>query len=303
MNTIITQKSSWSVVLEYLKVVLYKRITRRALPIFVRGGDVISANPMVNGSHEQHVAATLEDFANDGYSDFLLDIGANIGLTSSAVGNVFDKIILFEPNPLCIGVLEANLAISLVNTPFEIRRYGLGSSNEKPTLKIPRSNWGGAHIVSEDNAYSGEILLAKDGFSIDDDRNYITQKIEIRNAVDVLKDIFEQFRIEGNLTGSIKIDVEGFELVVLQAIAVGLPHEMGLSIIFEYWADKFPAEEILSAFQGRAQLFAVIKTPRVAGSQLRKLISLLFAGKQAYSRVPWKPGLQATDFVLKVRPN
>jgi FkbM family methyltransferase len=299
-STIITRKSSLSFMLDYIRVVLYQRLTRSALPVFVRGGDVISASPMVLGAHEPHVAETLKHFASDGYDDFLIDIGANIGLTSSAVGNLFKKVVLFEPNPLCLGVLETNLAINLVGTPYEIRGCGLGSSDEKLTLKIPRTNWGGAHVISKDNSYSVETLLAKDGFNNEDLQNYLFREIDIRNAVDVLKEIFEQFRLEGRLSGSIKIDVEGFEVVVLKSIARALPEEMELSIVFEYWAEQIPFEEVLSAFDGRAQIFGLLKTPRVNGSKWKKFLSLMLVGSQNFSLMPWTSSMHATDFVLRV---
>ncbi len=287
--------------LEYFRGMLFQSLTRSALPLFVRGQDIISVNPMVVGSHEPHVLKTLERFANEGFADFLLDIGANIGLTSSVVGKCFKKVVLFEPNPLCLGVLESNLAISLGDTPYDIRRYGLGSSNEKLTLKIPRANWGGAYILSKDNAYSDETLLTKDGLFKNDLQNYLSQVIDIRNAVDILKDVFEKFRLEGSLSGSIKIDVEGFEVVVLKSIAEALPKEMELSIIFEYWGDQFPIEEVLSSFDGRAQIFGLMKTPRVNGSKWKKLISLILARSQKFILMPWESSMHATDFVLRVR--
>jgi FkbM family methyltransferase len=299
-NTLIIQKSSWSFLIDYFRVLLYHNITKSALPLFVKGGDVISASPMVVGSHEPHVAVTLEFFAKNGFSDFLLDIGANIGLTSSLVGHAFKRVVLFEPNPLCLGVLETNLAINLIETPYEIKRYGLGRSNERLTLKIPRGNWGGAYISSRDNAYSSETLLAKDGFIVENLQKYLLREIEIRNATEVLEEIFRSFRTEKSLSGSIKIDVEGFEIVVIKAIAEVLPIDMELSIIFEYWEEQLPIEEILLAFDGRAKLYGLIKSPDVKGSRWRKLFSLLFQGSQKYTLVPWRSGLNATDFVLNV---
>ncbi len=298
----VIRRSSSNVLYEFIKLTLYQRLTKNALPLFVRGQDVISSGPMATGSHEPHVAAMLEHFAIEGFSNFLLDIGANIGLTSSVVGNLFEQIVLFEPNPLCWGILETNLAISLVNTPYEIRRYGLGTSDGKLTLKVPRSNWGGAYIESNENAYSNQTLLAKDGFINEDSQNYLTMNINIRRSADVLKTLFEELKTANKFHGSIKIDVEGFEIVVLQAVAAELPSEMGLSIIFEYWTGEFPGKEILSAFNGRAHLYGMVKIPRVSGSRWRKLFALIAAGSQTYSLIPWEQGMFATDFVLRIDP-
>ena len=301
-NIIVMRRPTSAVLHDFIKVALYQRLTKSALPLFVRGRDVISSGPMAIGSHESHVAAMLEHFAIKGFSNFLLDIGANIGLTSSVVGNLFEQVVLFEPNPLCCGILETNLAISLIKTPYEIRRYGLGTRDGKVTLKVPRSNWGGAYVDSDDNAYSNQTVLAKDGFINEDSHNYLSMYIDIRRGSDVLKILFDELKAANKLHGSIKIDVEGFEIVVLQAIAAALPPEMGLSIIFEFWTGEFPGKEILSAFNGRGHLYGMIKTPRVSGSRWRKLFALLAAGSQTYSLIPWEKGMFATDFVLQIDP-
>lgn len=297
---LVSRRPAFAVLNELFRVALYRRITRTALPLFVRGGDIISAGPMAVGSHEPQVAATLKHFAAEGFNKFLLDIGANIGLTTSAAGSYFDRVVLFEPNPLCLGILETNVAISLTSTAYEIRRYGLGRENSRLTLRVPRSNWGGAYIVSDDNAYSSQTLLAKDGFKKDDPQNYLSLEIDICNASDNLGRLFAELKEDGKSYGSVKIDVEGFETVVLQAIAETLPPDMGLSIIFEHWGDEFKSEKILSAFYGRAHLYALVRTPSVAGSRWRKLLSLLTFGVEKYSLQPWEPGLLATDLVLRV---
>ena len=300
-NLDITRRSVWAVLREHIRVAIYTRLTKPALPLFLRGGDVISAGPMAVGWHEPQVSATLKRFAIEGYNDFLLDIGANIGLTTSVVGESFDSVILFEPNPLCHGILATNLAISLINTPYEIRRYGLGRTDSKVNLRLPRSNWGGAYIVSDDNAYSRQTLLAKDGFTKDDLQDHLSLEIDIRNATEVFKTLFSEYQANKKLSGSVKIDIEGFEIVVIQAIAATLPLGMRLSIIFEFLGGNIAGEEILSLFQGRADFYAVIKEPNVSGSRYRKLFALLTKGFELYSLKPWTPGLIANDFVLRIK--
>ena len=50
------------------------------MPVFVRGGDLISIQPMVWGEYEPEVVELIKYWADLNYSDFFLDIGANIGL-------------------------------------------------------------------------------------------------------------------------------------------------------------------------------------------------------------------------------
>ena len=98
-NLLIIRRSSVAILCDFFRGVVYQKITRNALPLFVRGRDVISTGPMAIGSHEPHVTAMLECFASQGFSSFLVDIGANIGLTTCLVGKYFDEVVLFLCHP------------------------------------------------------------------------------------------------------------------------------------------------------------------------------------------------------------
>ena len=90
---------------------VFRNFTRKSLNIFLRGGDIISEGPLVDGEHEGLLTKFISNSAENGMSDFLIDIGANIGLTSCKNGNGFQKVYCFEPNPLCVNILKTNLAI------------------------------------------------------------------------------------------------------------------------------------------------------------------------------------------------
>lgn len=287
-------------ILDHLRIALYRRLTRRALPLFARGCDIISAGPMVVGRHEPQVAAVIEGFAAAGRSDFLIDVGANIGLTTCISGSRFGSLVMFEPNPLCLGVLQTNCAIALGDKPCDIRPYGLGRRSERLTLRIPVRNWGGAYVVTQDNAYGAETLLAKDGFEYDDPANYRTVSIQIEPAEQTFAQVFSQLAGDGKRRGAIKIDVEGLELVVLEAIARVLPADFEVSIVFEQWGGEFSGDALLKLFGGRAQLFALEKTPSGAKTRAGKLLNLILKGSQTFHLQPWHHGSRATDLVLTV---
>ena len=61
---------------------------------------------IANGVYEPHIKFLIDYLAEKGYSDFLIDIGANIGLTSCQSGNSFKEIHMFEPNPDCVNILK-----------------------------------------------------------------------------------------------------------------------------------------------------------------------------------------------------
>lgn len=300
---IILRSNAWAMLRDHVLITLYGYLTRRALPLFVRGCDIISAGPMVVGRHEPQVAAAIEGFAADGYSGFLIDVGANIGLTSCISGQHFKSLVMFEPNPLCLGVLQSNCAIALGERPREIRPYGLGMRSEQLTLRVPLKNWGGAYVVTADNAYDKQTLLTKDGFETEDAANYRTVSIQIESAELTFQDLFAQLDQAGQSKGTIKIDVEGLELVILRAIAKTLPSGLEVAIIFEHWGGEFSGEALVALFAGRAELLALEKAPTGARTRLGKLLDLLLSGAQTFTKQPWRRGSTATDLVLIVKSN
>ena len=68
---------------------LFNKITKKSSPLFVKGGDIISRNPLIAGYHEIDVEELIRSYRDNGYSDFLIDIGANIGLTTCFSGKGF----------------------------------------------------------------------------------------------------------------------------------------------------------------------------------------------------------------------
>ena len=61
---------------------LFLKITSKSFPIFQRGGDIISVNTQILGIHKPVITSLISSWAKNGYNDFLLDIGANIGCIS-----------------------------------------------------------------------------------------------------------------------------------------------------------------------------------------------------------------------------
>lgn len=249
------KRSAISMLTDELKVALIRFLTKRALPIFLRGKDQISFGPLANGTHEAQVKALVNAAADAGYSDFLVDIGANIGLTSCQSGNAFQVVHMYEPNPLCCKILEVNSSISL-NKPFFIHPFGLGSASGSMKLMVPKDNWGGAFIAGEQNSYSAEVLAKKDGYAAIHDSNYIAVTVEIKDGMVELASLFSSLLESGCTSGVIKIDAEGFEPVILKAIAAVLPSELQAVVIYESWGTG-QVESATRLFDGRARLFSL----------------------------------------------
>ena len=199
---------------------------------------------------EKPLTNLIHFFSKD-FSDYLIDIGANIGLSSCQNGNSFKKVICFEPNPLCANILRTNLAISLPSKKFIINQFALGDVEGSLELCIPKHNWGGAFIRSEDNAYSEDILASKDSFDDFDSDNYVHSEIQVKSTRDTFIKIFSNLSGQDLKKGVIKIDVEGFEEVVLFGIAEVLPADFNVVIIFENFNKDFDFVRLEKAFLNR----------------------------------------------------
>jgi FkbM family methyltransferase len=171
-------------VIKYLfKSRIFNLLTKKSSGLFLRGKDIISVNPQIFGIHEEPLTNLIKHYVKNGYKDFLIDIGANIGLTSCQNGGDFTEVHMFEPNPLCCNILEVNAWLAFDSAKFNIYRYGLGESNKKCSLTVPKHNWGGAFIRDKNNSYSDNILASKDRFETIDSKNSYSRRYSITSWI------------------------------------------------------------------------------------------------------------------------
>ena len=244
--------SGFSLILLEIKNIIFSKITKNSLQLFLRGKDIISVSPQTCGFHEPGLTNLISSIAKNGASDFLIDIGANIGLTSCQNGNDFKYVFCFEPNPLSCQILRVNAEISLDMSKVQIYEFGLGEADETLKLMIPRHNWGGAFVVSSSNSYSDDLLAFKDGFYEIQSENYITKEVKIKSTKGVLHEVFSSIGTGTDKSGMIKIDVEGMEPTVLKGIAASLPLNVKTTIVFENWDKDFDFVKLTEYFSNRS---------------------------------------------------
>ena len=115
-------------------------------------------------------------------------------------------------------------------------------------LKIPMHNWGGAFVANAENVYSNEDIARKEGLRSIELLETHEQRIKIVEAEKFFKEhVFHNGGLAHNRSGVIKIDVEGYEEVVLRGIASSLPCSSSVCIIFENWNAKFENSGYTSA--------------------------------------------------------
>ncbi len=224
-------------ILLFARYGLFKLATRRSAPLFVRGADHLSAMPQVAGIHEPEVTGLIEALSRT-HGDFLLDVGANVGLIACQLAGRFAHYEVVEPNPVVFRVLEANTMMRLGDASLRRHCVALGREDGTLTLTIPRGNFGGA-FLHDGNAYDDATLAAKDGFDALDAANYVSTPVEVRAARPFFAEIFARLAAEGRARGVLKLDVEGFEQLVLDSVFAELPADFSLAIVFENWSPDF----------------------------------------------------------------
>jgi len=203
------------------------RYPKSSPPLFCLTNDLITEHLHFHGGWEPETQALFELLQADGdaregasdrrrFSDFLIDIGANIGLTTIASHRRFKTKFCFEPNPATFRVLDANLLTAGVQdcTAFAC---GLGPTAGVFPLSFAPSNLGGA-FVSAGNPYDQGTLANKDGFERFAPERYKTVPVRLESTEFFRSEVVSVLRTLGLRSGIIKLDAEGYERPILQAI-------------------------------------------------------------------------------------
>lgn len=149
----------------------------------------------------------------------VLDIGANIGLTTLLHSTVADRVHAFEPSPSTYQLLFDNVAGAGL-TNVSLHNVGLGEKRGAFELTFAPSNRSGAFVSDQTQASVGHTV----------------ERIEIETM-----DRFVKHQGIGRVD-AIKIDVEGFELHVLRGGKRTLrKHRPAVTLEMNHWC--------LNAFQ------------------------------------------------------
>jgi FkbM family methyltransferase len=283
-----------------LKVGLFKRLTKSALPIFLRGGDVISTDPLIFGYYENRVRDLINFYALNGYGDYLIDIGANIGLSCCQSGNLFKEIHCFEPNPECFSILKVNTRIMLTKPKVVLNNFALGESSSSSNLYVPRGNWGGGFIYDENNSYSSNEIGSKDGYDGFNLENYDVMPITVESGVEKLSDTFRGLAQKKLLSGFIKIDAEGYEPTILKAIAASIPQSFSVIILFEYHAKGFDPSSLIDLFGGRAKPYRLVRSPEKYIPRLKRFAQIMFYFGYKYQLKEFNPQGNSSDLIFVI---
>ena len=189
---------------------LLEKITKKSANLFLRGGDKISSNALVFGRHEIDTEELIKTYRNNGYHDFLLDIGANIGLYSLYAAIINNsKVFAFEPAASNYFCLCKN--IELNNLDNQVFPLSLSFSDK---TKLAPLNMISTECGSSQNEFDYEK----------NDRGKTTDFIFKQASMGFTVDDFIKI-YNPPLPNHLKIDVDGIENLIVKGASTLLSHK------------------------------------------------------------------------------
>jgi FkbM family methyltransferase len=226
----------------YVGRFLLRRIGRRlaasGMPrMAVFAHDTIGDDIILMGRYETDLlSAITEHIVSRALPDHrqlvALDVGANIGNHSLAFSQVFARVLAFEPNPLAVHLLQANVLLNLAHN-IAVCPVGLGESDHSAAFCTEPGNVGASHFVSPN----------EQGSSPGDQSSRDFTTLQIVNG-----DAYLSNRLSpSERVGLIKIDVEGFEDSVVGGLSAILKRDTPL--VFYEALDRAAAEKTASVLR------------------------------------------------------
>ena len=264
----------------YLKrILLYNvhGVAKNDFKVFSLIGDSISSSLVIDGGHEFWMNKLFSEYMERNPDcKFLVDIGANIGMSSIQNASHFKKIYCIEPNPFLFKILKINTELNCDNNVV-LYNFALGKKNESATLCVPKKNWGGGFVNTDGISYNEIEIVAKDNFKSLNKENYINLDIKVKNSNEFFDDFFKTIKKYNFKKGIIKLDVEGHETTIVEALLRQLPNHIKLLIVFENWDPNIQLKSLKNHVKKRnGNIYNVSRKYQHYPRFLRVIFRLLF---------------------------
>jgi len=162
----------------------------------------------INGVYEEFETSIIKKLIKKG--DYVVDVGANIGyytLIFARIVGTEGKVFAFEPEPTNFELLKKNIKINGYKN-VECIQKSVSNRNEKTRLYIDDDNMGGHTMINDTK-----------------NKNFI--EIESVQLDDYFKDLERKINF-------IKIDVEGFEIKVIDGMRTLLQNNNEIKMMVEF---------------------------------------------------------------------
>jgi FkbM family methyltransferase len=184
--------------------------------------DFISQHLLQRQEYEWYVIELITALCDSHDRGHILDIGANMGTVSLPLAQKFPNYVIsaFEVQPELHSVLQRNVDLNQLSN-INVYSFGLGSVNETKTIAMP--DYDSAKNIG--------------AFSLHD---YVLSKSSIAqgqgkiNTVDIVP--LDSVDLGDLPIRCIKLDVEGYELAVLQGAVQTLAQHHYPPLVYESWS-------------------------------------------------------------------
>jgi FkbM family methyltransferase len=220
-----------------------------------------------------------------GYTDHLVDIGANIGNHSVWLADLFQHISAVEPNPVIFKILEANLLRNNINN---VSCYNFGLAEQSSTATL---------IATSENHSLGKVkqhtTLGADAFNIDESVFDIEHEIQLQST----SAFFTKFSGQHAKT-FIKIDVEGMEQEILTQLLDFIRAEQPIVGFEWYVREQLGIKDIIAALPDY-KAYVIESNECATSNPILKAIYLLGKGRKFFMQ-PYNPDILKASYPLVI---
>jgi FkbM family methyltransferase len=196
--------------------------TRHGLMDIRYPDDFISKQLTTKKEYEWYVVELVTNICKEFAQGVILDVGANVGTVALPLARLFPdfQICAFEVQPELQNLLNCNVELNAL-TNIELYPFGLGDTAETKTIVLP--DYSAAENIGAFSLH--EFVQQQSSIS----RGHgVEHQIEIKRLDDV--------SIGQQPIRCIKLDIEGYELKMLQGAVQTLKIHNYPTIVYESWS-------------------------------------------------------------------
>jgi FkbM family methyltransferase len=258
-------------IVKLLKQIIYDFLIRRhqtfSTALFNSG--YISKNYLLHRAWEPEIVSYIKHVAKESSLNTFIDIGANIGVSSFQVIDSFVNLILVEPIPLCAQMCEYNLAShpEFSKKNVLILNSAIAETNTSLDIKINLEDLGSTSLAKE--PLQTDLKDTKEFRS----RNITVSTID---GTALANKIINHCNLKDKpFDALIKIDVEGYESIVLKEV-LKIHNQINLKYLIIEVMNHDKLDECLKLLrmQSDYRIFSFRYSAR--GSRYRNMLSLIF---------------------------